>query len=61
MMSRGQEHTAASVAGLYSGFASAFVLDFHDGHQQPAIEARGLEVILADTTQPADLWAELTS
>jgi LPPG:FO 2-phospho-L-lactate transferase len=59
MMSRGLEHTAASVAGLYSGFASAFVLDFHDGHQQPAIEARGLEVILADTTAPAEIWAEL--
>jgi LPPG:FO 2-phospho-L-lactate transferase len=59
MMSRGLEHTAASVAGLYSGFASAFVLDLHDGHQEPAIEARGLEVILADTLVPAGIWAEL--
>lgn len=59
MMSRGLEHTAASVAGLYSGFASTFVLDIHDGHQSPAIEARGLEVVLADTLAPAELWNEL--
>ncbi len=59
MMSRGLEHTAASVAGLYSGFANDFVLDFHDGHQQPAIEARGVEVILADTLAPAEVWAEI--
>ncbi len=61
MMSRGLEHTAASVAGLYSGFASTFVLDIHDGHQLPAIEARGLEVVLADTLEPAGLWNEVTS
>ncbi|MDQ3947361.1 MAG: 2-phospho-L-lactate transferase CofD family protein [Actinomycetota bacterium] len=59
MMSRGLEHTAASVAGLYSGFASTFVLDFHDGHQLTAIESRGLEVVLADTLAPAQLWDEL--
>lgn len=56
MMSRGLEHTATSVAGLYAGFATAFVLDFHDGHQQSAVEARGVEVILADTLAPAALW-----
>ena len=60
MMSRGLEHTAASVAGLYSGFINHFVLDFHDGHQQRAIEARGVEVILADTQAPAEVWAELS-
>jgi hypothetical protein len=59
MMSRGLEHTAASVAGLYSGFAGAFVLDFHDGHQQPAIAARGVEVLLADTLAPAEVWAAI--
>ena len=59
MMSRGLEHTAASVAGLYSGFATSFVLDIYDGHQSPAIEARGLEVVLADTLAPAALWDEL--
>ena len=60
MMSRGLEHTAASVAGLYSGFASTFVLDVSDGHQLPAIEARGLEVVLADMRSPGALWAELS-
>ncbi|MGH9004784.1 MAG: 2-phospho-L-lactate transferase CofD family protein, partial [Acidimicrobiia bacterium] len=60
MMSRGLEHTPASVAGLYAGFASTFVLDFHDGDQRPAIEARGLEVVLADTLAPAALWEELS-
>jgi hypothetical protein len=59
MMSRGLEHTATSVAGLYSGFASAFILDIHDGHQMQACEARGLEVILADTLNPAALWEEI--
>ncbi|MGH9037303.1 MAG: 2-phospho-L-lactate transferase CofD family protein, partial [Acidimicrobiia bacterium] len=59
MMSRGLEHTATSVAGLYSGFATAFILDLHDGYQHTAVEARGLEVVLADTLTPAALWAQL--
>jgi LPPG:FO 2-phospho-L-lactate transferase len=59
MMSRGLEHTATSVAGLYSGFVTAFILDFRDGHELSAVEARGVEAILADTLAPAALWEEL--
>jgi LPPG:FO 2-phospho-L-lactate transferase len=59
MMSRGLEHTATSVAGLYSNLLTAFVLDLRDGHQVPAVEARGLEVVLADTLAPAALWEEI--
>jgi LPPG:FO 2-phospho-L-lactate transferase len=59
MMSRGLEHTATSVAGLYSNLLTAFVLDIRDGHQVPAVEARGLEVVLADTLAPAQVWEEI--
>ena len=59
LMCRGLEHTATSVAGLYSGFVTAFILDFHDGHEVSAVEARGVEAILADTLTPAGPWAEL--
>lgn len=59
MVSRGLEHSATSVAGLYANLSTSFVLDVRDGHQAPAVEARGLEVILADTLAPAEVWAEL--
>jgi LPPG:FO 2-phospho-L-lactate transferase len=59
LMSRGLEHTATSVAGLYSGITTAFILDVRDAHQQPAVAARGLEVVLADTLSPPALWEKL--
>ncbi|MGH9505306.1 MAG: 2-phospho-L-lactate transferase [Terriglobales bacterium] len=41
--------SAAAVAALYRDVCGTFVLDVRDAGQQPAIEALGMRVVLADT------------
>jgi LPPG:FO 2-phospho-L-lactate transferase len=52
MAARGLDHRAVSVAGAYRGLVDGFVLDHRDAGQQPAVEALGLRVLLADTLAP---------
>jgi LPPG:FO 2-phospho-L-lactate transferase len=49
MASRGLEHRALSVARVYRRHVDGFVLDHRDAGEQPAIEALGIHVLLADT------------
>jgi LPPG:FO 2-phospho-L-lactate transferase len=49
MRSRGLEHSAAAVAGLYAELAGTFVLDRTDAEQRAEVEANNQEVVLIDT------------
>ncbi|HEY7828601.1 MAG TPA: 2-phospho-L-lactate transferase [Candidatus Limnocylindrales bacterium] len=49
LASLGHEPSALGVARLYAGLASHFVIDPVDAALQPAIEALGLRVLVADT------------
>jgi LPPG:FO 2-phospho-L-lactate transferase len=48
----GLPHTATEVARLYQDLLDGFVLDHRDIAEQPAIEALGVAVLLADTLAP---------
>ena len=52
LATRGLEHRATSVARFYGDLVDGFVLDHRDAAERPAIEALGLQVLLADTLAP---------
>lgn len=55
MAARGLPHSATAVAQAYAATVATFVLDHRDAAEQPAIEALGLTVLLADTLAPPAL------
>jgi LPPG:FO 2-phospho-L-lactate transferase len=54
MAAAGLPHTAAAVAGLYTGIVDGFVLDERDIDEADAIRTLGLEVLAADTLATGD-------
>lgn len=50
--SAGSEHRASAIAWRYRDIVDGFVLDERDAGERPAIEAGGVEVLVADTLAP---------
>jgi len=54
LTSLGHEPTALGVARLYAGLADTFVLDAVDAALAPAVEAMGIQAVVADTIMTDD-------
>ena len=54
LASLGHEPTALGVARLYAGLADTFVLDAVDAALAPAVEAMGIQAVVADTIMTDD-------